>query len=104
MQGVIRDDKNYEPHPSPARSNNSNLDAEKDRRIRRLTQINKELIETLKEQNEELSRRIAKQKVRPARSQGRSTSLKNHTRGQVKQLESIRKELSNAYKQIDMYR
>jgi hypothetical protein len=38
---------------------------------------------------------------------GRSASLKNSSSaspGNAKQIEGIRKELSNAYKQIDMYR
>ena len=47
MQSVVHNDKNYQSVP-----NNSNLEAEKDRKIRRLTQINKELIDTLKQQND----------------------------------------------------
>jgi seryl-tRNA synthetase len=63
-----------------------------------LTQINRELIETLKQQNEELTKKISKQKIKSSRSTAKSTPKNG------KQLESIRKELSNAYKQIDMYK
>jgi wobble nucleotide-excising tRNase len=53
----------------------------------------------LKQQNEELTKKIEKQKLKGGRSLPVKTSPKNS-----KELESIRKELSNAYKQIDMYK
>ena len=50
---------------------------EKDRKIKRLTQINRELIETLKQQNDELTKKIAKQKPRVGRSTSVKTTPKN---------------------------
>lgn len=95
MQGVVRDDKNVN---GAYNNENREEDIQKDRRIKRLTQINRELIETLKQQNDELTKKISKQRLKGGRSVGKST----HKEG--KQLESIRKQLSNAYKQIDMYK
>jgi len=45
MKGIVRDDKNVADQTGGD-------DIEKDRKIKRLTQINRELIETLKQQNE----------------------------------------------------
>lgn len=96
MKKSMRDDKNATESES---ADPDEEDLEKDRRIKRLTQINRELIETLKQQNDELTKKIEKQKLKGG---GRSSSLK--TPKNTKELEHIRKELSNAYKQIDMYK
>lgn len=70
---------------------------EKERKIKKLTLINKELIETLKRQNEELTRKINKQKLKVGRSVERAESPgRNHEREKT--------ELANAYKQIEMYK
>jgi hypothetical protein len=70
MQGIIRDDKNMNRSVSPE---NKEEDAEKDRKIKRLTLINRELIETLKQQNDELTKKISKQRLKGGRSIGKST-------------------------------
>lgn len=94
MKGIVRDDKNVADQTGGE-------DIEKDRKIKRLTQINRELIETLKQQNEQLTKKISKQRLKG----GRTTSVKSSpNKGSFKQVESIRKQLSNAYKQIDMYK
>jgi hypothetical protein len=51
-----------------------------------LTNINKELIETLKQQNDELTKKIEKQKGKGGRSLSLRSPVKNS-----KELESIRK-------------
>jgi len=50
MKSYIRNDKNL-PNDEPSEYDEEE-ELEKDRRIKRLTNINKELIETLKQQNE----------------------------------------------------
>jgi len=50
MKSYIRNDKNI-PNDEPSEYDEEE-ELEKDRRIKRLTNINKELIETLKQQNE----------------------------------------------------
>jgi hypothetical protein len=40
----------------------------RERKIKKLTMINRELIETLKRQNEELTKKISKQKMKMGRS------------------------------------
>ena len=46
----------------------NNFTQHRERKLRRLTQINRELIDKLKKQNEELTKRINKQKFKPSRS------------------------------------
>ena len=65
----------------------------RERQIKKLTLINRELIETLKRQNEELTRKINKQKMKVGRSVERVESPNRN-------LEKEKKELQNAYKQI----
>ena len=106
MQSYIRNDKNaaYSEEDDDDSDEEESLQPlngnEKDRKIKRLTLINRELIETLKQQNDELTKKIEKQKLRGG---GRSHSMRASPKNS-KELESIRKELSNAYKQIDMYK
>lgn len=97
MKSYIRNDKNI-PNESGSEYDEQE-EMEKDRRIKRLTNINKELIETLKQQNDELTKKIQKQRGKGGRSLSVRSPIKNS-----KELESIRKQLSNAYKQIDMYK
>jgi hypothetical protein len=95
MRGSIRDDKNMNEE------NGHDNEVEKDRKIKRLTQINRELIDALKQQNEELTKKISKQRLKGGKNPNAKSTPKDNNN---KQIESIRKELSNAYKQIDMYK
>lgn len=62
--------------------------------------INRELIEKLKQQNEDLTKKISKQKFK---TNGRSTSVKSSA-PKIKENDGTKRELMNAYKQIDMYK
>lgn len=55
MKSRMKNDKNATESQEESQDDE---EYEKDRKIKRLTQINKELIETLKQQNEELTKKI----------------------------------------------
>ena len=65
----------------------------RERRIKKLSLINRELIDTLKRQNDELTKKINKQKLKIGKSIDRVESPD-------KNIEREKKELANAYKQI----
>lgn len=71
--------------------------ARRERKIKKLSLINRELIDTLKRQNDELTKKINKQKLKIGKSIDRVESPERN-------VEREKKELANAYKQIEMYK